>query len=344
MNEISENSVQEVCRKAIEEISACPGPEELESVRIKYLGRKGVITALMKQLPGLTTEEKRAIGGLLNSTKVKIDTLLGARGKELSGKQRIQEPVKIDTSLPGMRFGLFNGNPLVQTTEEILEIFSTMGFSIVTGPEIETDYYNFEALNIPEHHPARDMQDTFYIAGSKKRVLLRTHTSPVQVRYMEKNQPPVRVVIPGRVYRHEATDATHSAIFNQVEGLVVDENVTFADLKGTLTVFAKTLFGKGVDVRFRPSYFPFTEPSAEMDIKCGMCLGRGCRACGNNGWIETLGCGMVHPKVLEGVGYDVEKYTGFAFGLGVERFAMQKYHIEDMRLFYQNDIRFLRQF
>ena len=344
MNELSEKSINEAGRKAIEEISSSSDLKELEAVRIKYLGRKGILVALIKQLPGLTTEEKKTFGGLLNLTKGKIDTFLSAKWEELSAKQKIQETPRIDPSLPGIRFGLFNRNPLVQTIEEILEIFSTMGFNIVTGPEIETDYYNFEALNIPEHHPARDMQDTFYIAGSKKKILLRTHTSPVQVRYMEKNQPPVRVVIPGRVYRHEATDATHSAIFNQVEGLVVDENITFADLKGTLTSFAKILFGEGIEVRFRPSYFPFTEPSAEMDIKCGMCSGLGCRACGNNGWIETLGCGMVHPKVLEGVRYDAEKYTGFAFGLGVERLAMQKYRIEDMRLFYQNDIRFLRQF
>ncbi len=318
--------------------------EKLNDLRVKTLGRKGEITLLLRSLKDLSPKEKAELGRAANRFKMQLEEMINDKTLELK-QQELEKRLmgeKIDVSLPGLPFMRGSKHPLTRVYEEIRDIFVGMGFNIAEGPEIELDYYNFEALNVPRDHPARDMQDTFYINDD---VVLRTHTSPVQVRTMEKLAPqlPVRIIVPGKVYRKD-DDATHSPMFQQVEGLVLDSRITLADLKGTLMNFAREIFDADLKVRFRPSYFPFTEPSAEMDISCVICKGAGCRVCSHTGWLEILGAGMVNPRVLDYGGYDREKVTGFAFGMGIERIAMLKYGINDLRLFFDNDRRFLRQF
>ena len=325
------------------ELKQAESQQALEELRIKYLGKKGALTAILKQMGKLSAEERPVIGQLANQVRASIENELAQRAAEVKAaeQQRRLEEEKLDVTLPGKRREMGAKHPLSIGLDEIKEIFIGMGFEIVEGPEVETDYYNFEALNIPKNHPARDTQDTFYI---NENILLRTQTSPVQVRTMEKQKPPIRVISPGRVYRSDAVDATHSPLFHQIEGLVVDKGITFADLKGTLETFVKRLYGEDSVVRFRPHHFPFTEPSAEVDVQCFNCHGEGCRLCKGEGWIEILGCGMVHPKVLSNCGIDPEVYSGFALGMGLERVVMRRYNIDDLRLFYENDIRFLKQF
>ena len=316
---------------------------ELENLRVKYLGKKGELTSLMKGMGKLTPEERPVIGQLANEVRGFIEGILEEKSKALIklAKDKKLASETIDVCLPGNRTEHGKKHPITTVLNDLKDIFIGMGFTIAEGPEVELDYYNFEALNLPPDHPARDTQDTFYI---NEDTLLRTQTSSVQVRVMEKQQPPIRIVSPGRVYRSDAVDATHSPVFHQVEGLVVDEGITMADLKGTLEVFIKRLYGEDTKVRFRPHHFPFTEPSAEVDISCFSCKGEGCRICKGEGWIEILGCGMVHPKVLANCNIDPEKYSGFAFGIGLERVAMFRYGIDDLRLFYENDLGFLKQF
>ncbi len=325
------------------ELKKAESQQALEELRIKYLGKKGALTAILKQMGKLSAEERPVIGQLANQVRASIENELAQRAAEVKAaeQQRRLEEEKLDVTLPGKRREMGAKHPLSIGLDEIKEIFIGMGFEIVEGPEVETDYYNFEALNIPKNHPARDTQDTFYI---NENILLRTQTSPVQVRTMEKQKPPIRVISPGRVYRSDAVDATHSPLFHQIEGLVVDKGITFADLKGTLETFVKRLYGEDSVVRFRPHHFPFTEPSAEVDVQCFNCHGEGCRLCKGEGWIEILGCGMVHPKVLSNCGIDPEVYSGFALGMGLERVVMRRYNIDDLRLFYENDVRFLKQF
>lgn len=325
------------------ELAEAKGQQDLETLRVKYLGKKGELTSILKQMGKLSAEERPVIGQIANEVRAFIEQDLEKRAAELKAEEikRKLEREKLDVTLPGKRHELGAKHPLSIVLDELKEIFIGMGFDIVEGPEVETDYYNFEALNIPKNHPARDTQDTFYI---NENILLRTQTSPVQVRTMEKQKPPIRVISPGRVYRSDAVDATHSPLFHQIEGLVVDKDVTFADLKGTLEAFVKQLYGEDSVVRFRPHHFPFTEPSAELDVQCFSCHGEGCRLCKGEGWIEILGCGMVHPKVLANCNIDPEEYSGFAFGMGLERLVMRRYNIDDLRLFYENDVRFLKQF
>ena len=317
---------------------------ELNEFKVKILGRKGEITALLRGLKDLSPEQRAEVGKVANEIKDKLEAQLNSRANEINQREleiKLQKE-KIDVTLPGLPLQTGSKHPLTQIQREITSIFTGMGFTVEEGPEIELEYYNFEALNVPRHHPARDMQDSFYIT---EEVLLRTHTSPVQVRTMEKLAPqiPVKIIVPGKVYRND-DDATHSPMFHQVEGLLIDERITFADLKGVLMLFAKKIFGDSVNVRYRPSFFPFTEPSVEIDISCVMCGGEGCRVCSHTGWLEILGAGMVHPNVLKAGGYDPEKVSGFAFGMGIERIAMLKYGINDLRLFFDNDKRFLKQF
>ncbi len=329
--------------EAEKEIASAKTPKDIEDVRVKYLGKKGALTAILKQMGGLSSDERPIIGQLANEVRDFIGERINASMKKIK-KARLDEQLsaeKIDVTLPGVRKPLGHKHPLSIVLDEVKEIFVGMGFDIVDGPEIETDYYNFEALNMPKHHPARDTQDTFYI---DENTLMRTQTSCVQIRTMENSEPPIRIISPGRVYRSDAVDATHSPLFHQIEGLVVDRGITFSDLKGTLETFFQALYGQGCVVRFRPHHFPYTEPSAEVDVQCFSCGGRGCRLCKNEGWIEILGCGMVHPVVLKNCGIDPEIYSGFAFGVGLERIAMRRYNINDMRLFYENDVRFLNQF
>lgn len=318
--------------------------ESLNEVKVKVLGRKGELTALLRGLKDLVGEEKAEAGKTANEVKNILEKLIEQKTNDIKAREMEHKLLdeKIDISLSGLPLQTGGLHPISRVTQEIKNIFIGMGFSIAEGPEIETDYYNFAALNVPKDHPARDMQDTFYISDE---ILLRTHTSPVQVRTMEKLAPqiPVKIIVPGKVYRKD-DDATHSPMFNQVEGLVIDERITFGDLKGTLMLFAQQIFDEDVRVRYRPSFFPFTEPSAEMDISCVICKGEGCRVCSHTGWLEILGAGMVHPRVLTAGGYDPEKVTGFAFGMGIERIAMLKYGINDLRLFFDNDKRFLTQF
>ena len=317
---------------------------DLSDLKDKYLGRKrGLISLELRKLGALSEEERSAAGQQLNDLKVQVQAALSKQQGELKEKEREGKLATeaIDVTLPGYEFLRGGIHPLRRVRQEMEEISVRMGFTVVTGPEVESDYYNFEALNIPQGHPARDDQDTLYLSNN---LLLRTHTSPVQIRTMEKQSPPVRIVVPGRVYRRDAADATHSPMFHQLEGLVVDEGITLADLKGTLEVFLKELFSSDTRVRFRPSYFPFVEPGAEVDISCIFCAGEGCRVCKGSGWIEIMGAGMVHPRVFEMVGYDWEKYTGFAWGMGIDRIAQLKYQVDDLRLFFENDIRFLSQF
>ncbi len=322
-----------------QEIAQIDTPEQLDQLRIKYLGRKGAVAGFFSRLPKLDPAERPAAGNAINQLKQLVTKAIEEKKRSL-GSTGPRKPV-FDASLPGTPFRIGSRHPLLQVLDEIVDIFASMGFSVETGPEIERDYYNFEALNIPPDHPSRDLQDTFYLEGDK---LLRTHTSPVQIRTMEKQRPPVRMIAPGRCFRKDTPDATHSPTFHQVEGLCVDKNVTFADLKGVILAFAQKLFGKDVRIRFRPSFFPFTEPSAEYDFSCPMCGGKGCRVCKYTGWLEISGAGMVDPAVFGFVDYDPEVYTGYAFGMGVERIAMLKHMIGDIRLFYENDIRFLSQF
>jgi len=337
---VTERDIEELAGLAQQEVRQAASAEELEALRVKYLGRKGSLTQVLRSLKGLDPEVRRQVGALANRVKESLETdLTGALVALKEAQARAAAP-EIDVTLPGRRGPLGRLHPLTRIMDEICNIFLYLGFEAVEGPEVELDWYNFEALNIPPDHPARDMQDTFYF---NDKVLLRTHTSPMQIRVMEKRQPPVRIIAPGKVYRRDS-DMTHSPMFHQVEGLLVDRGVTFADLKGVLTEFVHQMFGPEVSLRFRPSYFPFTEPSAEIDIACVICRGEGCRVCKITGWLEVLGAGMVHPAVFEAVGYDPEEYTGFAFGLGVERIAMLKYGIDDIRLFFDNDLRFLKQF
>ncbi len=316
---------------------------DLEQIRVKYLGKKGELTAVLRGMGSLTPEERPIIGQLANEVREAIEAAINE--KKAEEKVRAMETKlaaeKLDVTVPGNAQKVGHIHPLTLVQRDMEEIFIGMGFSIAEGPEVEYDYYNFQALNIPENHPARDTQDTFYITD---KILLRSQTSPVQARVMEKQHPPIRIISPGRVYRSDAMDATHSPLFHQMEGLVVDKGITMGDLKGMLETFAKTEFGEETKIRFRPHHFPFTEPSAEVDISCFMCGGKGCRLCKGEGWIEILGAGMVHPNVLRNCGIDPEVYSGFAFGMGVERIAMLKYHINDIRHFYDNDVRFIQQF
>lgn len=316
---------------------------ELENLRVKFLGKKGELTGVMKGMGKLSNEERPVIGKLANEVRTFIESALDEKKDALLKKAKAAklELETIDVGLPGRVPCTGKRHPMTTVIDDLNEIFIGMGFTIAEGPEVELDYYNFEALNLPPDHPARDTQDTFYI---NENTVLRTQTSPVQIRVMENQKPPVRIISPGRVYRSDAVDATHSPVFHQMEGLVVDEGITMADLKGTLEVFIKKLYGEDTKVRFRPHHFPFTEPSAEVDISCFNCGGDGCRICKGEGWIEILGCGMVHPKVLANCGIDPEKYSGFAFGIGLERVAMFRYGIDDLRLFYENDLGFLKQF
>ncbi len=313
--------------------------KELESLRIKYLGRKGYISHFFRDLETLSLDERKKVGKVLNNLKDRIESKLTEYKQVLQKKESTKK--YLDPTLPGDKLPIGHYHPITTVLRQIISCFQGMGFSITQGPEVETEYYNFEALNIPKEHPARDMQDTLFVNDN---IVLRTHTSPVQIRVMEKQPPPLRIIAPGRVYRRDTPDATHSPVFHQVEGLCVDENVTFADLKGVILVFAKYMFGSDMKIRFRPSFFPFTEPSAEYDFICLICRGKGCRVCKGTGWIEISGAGMVNPEVFKYVNYDSERYTGYAFGMGVERLAMLLYEVHDIRLFYENDVRFLNQF
>lgn len=337
------NQLEAIRAAAREALEGSHAAADIEQLRIKYLGKKGELTSILKQMGKLTPEERPVVGQLANEVRTFIEDAIESKVQELNEKKQLEQlkAEKLDVTLPGKKPVLGAKHPLTIVLDEIKEIFVGMGFDIVEGPEVETDYYNFEALNMPKNHPARDTQDTFYI---NENIVLRTQTSPVQVRTMEQKEPPIRVISPGRVYRSDAVDATHSPLFHQIEGLVVDKGITFADLKGTLETFVKRLYGEDSVVRFRPHHFPFTEPSAEVDVQCFGCHGEGCRLCKGEGWIEILGCGMVHPKVLSNCGIDPEVYSGFALGLGLERVAMRRYGIDDMRLFFENDVRFLNQF
>jgi phenylalanyl-tRNA synthetase alpha chain len=336
------DDLQKLETSALAELEKATNEDQAQAIRTKYLGRKGLLTGLLRNIAQVPDAEKRLFGKRCNEVKdilsAKIDEVLLQQSLLKKSDGLLKE--KIDVTIPGKSVKYGRIHPVIQVRREICAIFASFGFSIVEGPEVELDYYNFEALNIPKDHPARDMQDTFYI---EENIVLRTHTSPVQVRIMEKVQPPVRILSPGRVYRRDS-DVSHTPMFHQIEGLLVDKGVSFADLKGILTAFLKKIFGMDTTLRFRPSFFPFTEPSAEVDIRCVICKGNGCRVCGQSGWLEILGSGMVDPAVFKNVGYDSEEYSGFAFGLGLERIAMLKYGVSDIRLFFENDIRFLNQF
>ena len=334
-------------RIKVEALEAIASPETddaaLEALRIKYLGKKGELTAVLRGMGQLSPEERPVVGQIANEVRAEIESAITEKKTALADAALDAKLAaeKLDVTVPGKKSKVGHRHPLTLVQRDMEEIFIGMGFSIAEGPEVEYDYYNFQALNIPENHPARDTQDTFYIT---EKILLRSQTSPVQARTMENQKPPIRIISPGRVYRSDAMDATHSPLFHQMEGLVVDKGITMGDLKGMLETFAKTLFGNNTKLRFRPHHFPFTEPSAEVDVSCFVCGGNGCRVCKNEGWIEILGAGMVHPYVLSNCGIDPEEYSGFAFGMGVERIAMKYYGIDDMRLLYENDTRFLEQF
>lgn len=331
-------SISEIEKEALERLGNTTEAEAIQELSLHYLGRKGVLTKFLRNVANLPEQERPLAGKNANILKGKLDTLFKKAVKELELKE--DSVSGIDVTLPGRSWERGSLHPITQISNEISDIFLRLGFDIAESPEVETDYYNFEALNIPKYHPARDMQDTFYISEN---IVLRTHTSPSQSRTMERKDPPVRIISPGKVFRCDS-DVTHTPMFTQVEGLMVDKGVSFGDLKGILTAFIHEIFDKKTSLRFRPSFFPFTEPSAEVDIQCVICRGKGCRVCSKTGWLEILGSGMVHPAVFEKVGYDTQKYTGFAFGVGIERIAMLKYGIDDIRKFFENDIRFLRQF
>ncbi len=335
--------LQKLTADALATINAADNLDVLDQIRVDYLGKKGELTSLLKTLGKLPAETRKAAGQDINNAKREVQQAIEQRKQSLETEKLNARLVseKIDVSLPGRGQQAGGLHPVTRTMARIENLFSRLGFVVEQGPEIEDDFHNFEALNIPSHHPARAMHDTFYFDAT---TLLRTHTSPVQVRHMETNKPPLRIIAPGRVYRCDS-DLTHTPMFHQVEGLLVDENVSFADLMGTLADFLKQFFeNEDLQTRFRPSYFPFTEPSSEVDIQCVMCEGKGCRVCGHTGWLEVLGCGIVHPKVFESAGIDTEKYTGYAFGMGVERLAMLRYGVNDLRLFFENDLKFLQQF
>lgn len=335
--------LEQIKNTAAQELNTADSKEQLEEIRLKYLGKKGELTSVLRMMGGLSAEERPVMGQLANEVRNEIEGLLEEKTKKVAAleleKQLKNE--KLDVTIPAKKLLKGGRHPLAQIKEELSEIFMSMGFSIAEGPDVELDHYNFEALNIPKGHPARDTQDTFYIDDD---VVLRTQTSPVQIRVMENKKPPIRIVAPGMVYRSDTADATHSPVFHQMEGLVVDKGITMADLKGTLEEFCRLLYGPETKTRFRPHHFPFTEPSAEVDVSCFVCGGKGCRVCKGEGWIEILGAGMVHPKVLEVCDIDPNEYSGFAFGIGLERVAMRKYDIDDIRLFYENDVKFLKQF
>jgi phenylalanyl-tRNA synthetase alpha chain len=329
--------------EALDKIKASQELESLNDIRVQFLGKKGALTEILKSMKDVAPEDRPAVGQLVNEARTTLEDKLEEM-KELFAKKLREEQIRketIDVTLPAKKTIVGHRHPNTIALEEVERIFVGMGYEVVEGPEVEYDYYNFEALNIPANHPAKDEQDTFYI---NENIVLRTQTSPVQVRVMEQGNLPIRMIAPGRVFRSDEVDATHSPSFHQIEGLVIDKNITFADLKGTLAEFAKQLFGEDAKVKFRPHHFPFTEPSAEVDVTCFKCGGEGCRFCKGTGWIEILGCGMVHPNVLRMSGIDPEEYTGFAFGVGLERIALLKYEIDDMRLLYENDVRFLKQF
>jgi phenylalanyl-tRNA synthetase alpha chain len=332
-------TITQIYEEAVQEIESATSADQVQVLNTKYLGRKGAVTQFLRNISSLPSQERPAAGKAANQVKLKIESACSQALDHLKAEAEARTG-GIDVSLSGRPVAPGSLHPLTQITQRICDIFIRMGFEVVEGPEVENDYYNFEALNIPKNHPARDMQDTFYVSDD---IVLRTHTSPTQPRVMEKRQPPVRIIAPGKVYRCDS-DLTHTPMFHQVEGLLVDENVSFGDLKGALTRFVHQMFDTQTRLRFRPSFFPFTEPSAEVDILCVICRGKGCRVCSQTGWIEVLGAGMVHPAVFENVGYDTSRYTGFAFGMGVERIAMLKFGIDDIRKYFDNDIRFLNQF
>lgn len=334
-----QNELDKIHQQALEALAGAETDREIEDLAIRYLGRKGILTQFLRNISQLPTEERPAAGKKANAVKTALDSAFKLAAEKLASSGAAAD-AKIDVSLPGRVPAQGTLHPITQVNQEICDIFLSLGFDIGEGPEVESDWYNFEALNFPKNHPARDMQDTFFVSDD---VVLRTHTSPLQIRTMEKQPPPVRIVTPGKVYRCDS-DLTHTPMFHQVEGLLVDESISFGDLKGILTTFVHQMFDEQTSLRFRPSFFPFTEPSAEVDILCVICRGEGCRVCSHTGWLEILGSGMVHPALYENVGYEADRYTGFAFGMGVERIAMLKYGIDDIRRFFENDVRFLSQF
>jgi phenylalanyl-tRNA synthetase alpha chain len=331
--------LDQIQQDALSELEVAQNGNDLRDLSLRYLGRKGILTQFLRNISSLPENQRPEAGKKANVLKKFLENRIAAAIEKLESKVR-EKDAGIDVSLPGRTVFFGSLHPITQINQEICDIFARLGFDIAEGPEVESDYYNFEALNFPKDHPARDMQDTFFVSED---VVLRTHTSPLQIRTMEKQQPPVRIICPGKVYRCDS-DLTHTPMFHQVEGLLVDENISFGDLKGTLTTFVHRMFDEQTSLRFRPSFFPFTEPSAEVDILCVICRGEGCRVCSQTGWLEILGSGMVHPALYENVGYDPTRYTGFAFGMGVERIAMLKYGIDDIRKFFENDLRFLNQF
>ena len=335
-----ENRLQSLKAEAVKALSAISGQQSLEEFRVTFLGRKGLLSSVMKELSQAPKEDRPRLGQLANTVKKEVEALFLVKKEEIAAGEQVHAAEAVDLSLPGRFLPCGKLHPVTQVMEEICSVFEGMGFAVAEGPDVETDYYNFEALNIPQHHPARDMHDTFYVSDS---LLLRTHTSPMQARIMENQEPPLRYIAPGKVYRCDS-DITHTPMFHQVEGFLVDRNVSFADLKGVLTTFTRRIFKGDLPLRFRPSFFPFTEPSAEVDIACVICQGAGCRVCKRTGWLEILGAGLIDPEVMKMVGYDPDEFSGFAFGLGVERIAMLKYGIDDIRLYYENDLRFLHQF
>lgn len=336
-------AILQIKESALAELERVQSLPELDALRVKYLGKKGELTAVLKQMGSLSAEERPVIGQLANEIRTQLEETIERHVTAIkeAERERAMAAERLDVTMPGKKRKIGKKHPLNAVLDEVIEIFLGMGFSIAEGPEVEYDYYAFDALNTPKGHPARDVQDTFYITDT---MLLRPQTSTVQVRAMEKQKPPIRVIAPGRVYRSDAVDATHSPLFHQIEGLVVDKGITMSDLKGTLDAFVKALYGKDVQTRFRPHHFPFTEPSAEVDMMCFSCQGKGCPLCKNEGWIEILGCGMVHPNVLSMSGIDPEEYSGFAFGVGLERIVMRRFNIDDLRHLYDNDVRFLAQF
>ena len=335
--------IEKIRQSALEEIKNANDEKVLNDARVKYLGKKGELTLILRGMGGLSPEERPVIGSLVNEVRDEIENLIEEREKEFKTAEikRKLEHEKIDVTMPGKKINLGSVHPITQIIKDMEEIFIGMGYEIADGPEVELAEYNFDKLNTPPDHPARDIQDTFYVTDD---IVLRSQTSPVQARVMETQKPPIKIVCPGVVYRSDSVDATHSPVFHQIEGLVVDKNISMVDLKGTLEMFAKKCLGEKTQIRFRPHHFPFTEPSAEADVSCFVCGGKGCRVCKGEGWIELLGCGMVHPNVLRNCGIDPEVYSGFAFGCGIERIAMAKFGIDDMRLLYENDVRFLKQF
>ncbi|MCU0599749.1 MAG: phenylalanine--tRNA ligase subunit alpha [Desulfobacterales bacterium] len=337
---MSNQNIDQIKKEALSEIQRADTAEQVKSLSVKYLGRKGLVTLFLRNISALPEEERPEAGKKANQVKLTLEEACQSAIERILSADGDKKEIAIDISLPGRPAPRGSLHPITRITRRICDVFSRMGFNVAEGPEVETDYYNFEALNIPKNHPARDMQDTFYVSEN---IVLRTHTSPMQVRFMEKHRPPVRIIAPGKVYRCDS-DITHTPMFHQVEGLLVDEHVSFGDLKGILTAFVHEVFDEQTSLRFRPSFFPFTEPSAEVDILCVICRGKGCKVCSGTGWLEVLGCGMVHPAVFENVGYDTGRYSGFAFGMGVERIAMLKYGINDIRLYYEGDMRFLKQF